>query len=257
MNYEILNTFVSKQFKRYKDDVAEAGYELVHQSPGSYNLLIVRIRNGIKVEIRHKKYKGKFYPIILAAYGHKQLDLVKQWFEENGYELPETTHALNNCVNTKFVTIENFIDVCKKLEDIDGLVATVRGRGWNNEKAFLSCAASMKAHLDNECPRFITRDMFDMMDSLVSVNQPLQENSYREHVVPITMIIDESIRMFEDNQSIEDVAQMIEDNLKIVHITKDQAKHLDIDLGLRTSMPSGWAFGDNIFARLDEAGINY
>ena len=249
---------IRKEFLMYKDRVAEAGYELVCQNSNERDtLLYVRLHNNIKVEIRYKKYKGKFMPIILAAWKHKQLDLIREYFDNNDYELPEKTHNIKSCINTKFLTIDNFIDVCEKLEDVDGLVATTRGRGIDRENFFINVAKHIKLTVDMKSTGLLNREMFDKVDSLISINKPLSENSYREHVVPCTMILNNAIDMFEDNRMEEDVAQMIEDNLKIVHITKDQAKHLDIDLGLRTSMPSGWAFGDNIFARLDEAGINY
>lgn len=245
---------IEKEFLMYKDRVAEAGYELTIQPYGS---LIVKLRNNVKVEIRYKKYKGKVLPIIILAWKHRQLDIIKEWFDNNGYELPEITHAITCSVNTKFLTIDNFIDICNKLEDIDGLVATTRGRGIDRENFFINVAKHIKLTVDMKSTGLLNREMFDKVDNLISINKPLLENSYREHVVPCTMILNNAIDMFEDNKTEEEVAQMIEDNLKIVHITKDQAKHLDIDLGLRTSMPSGWAFGDNIFARLDEAGINY
>ena len=39
-------------------------------------------------------------------------------------------------------------------------------------------------------------------------------------------------------------------NLKVVHITEKQAEYLDIKLGLRTTMPKDWKFGDDEFARI-------
>lgn len=254
-----MNTeMITKHYEMYKPVVAEAGYELIHESPNKYNLLVVKLRNGIKVEIRYKKYKGRQFPIILAAWKHKQLEIIKQWFEDNNYEEPEKTHAIKDSVNTKFLTIDNFIDICKKLEDVDGIIASAtRGRGWSKEKAFLGLATMIKGAVDTECPGYVKRPMFDDLDSIVAVNDPLEKDSYREHVVPIKMLIDESIRMFEDGKLVEEVEKMLENNLAVVHITKEQARHLDIDLGLRTSMPAGWKFGDNIFARLEVANIDY
>jgi len=245
---------VAQTYLDCKDTVAEAGYELTHRSPDKYNLLVVKLHNGIEVQVRQVK---NFGPIIIAAYRHKQLDLVKQWFTENGYDKPEKGWMPEICINTTYRSIHNFIAICKHLEDIDGIIDTIRGRTIDKENYFMNVAKLIKQTVDMKSTGFLDRGMFDKVDNLISVNKPLSENSYREHVVPCTMILDNAIKMFEDNKTEEDVAQMIEDNLKIVHITKDQAKHLDIDLGLRTSMPDGWAFGDNIFARLDVAEINY
>jgi hypothetical protein len=38
-------------------------------------------------------------------------------------------------------------------------------------------------------------------------------------------------------------------------ITQDEQESLDSKY--RTSMPSGWKFGDDVFARLDAVGIEY
>ena len=250
---------VTQDFINFKDTVENAGYTLIHESPNKYNLLIVRLRNNIKVEMR---YKNGANAVILAAYKHKQLDLIKQWFVENGYEEP-TNDTLSpaikqNSVNTPFVSISQFLEVCNHLEDVDGIVATQRGRGIELENYYRSIARQIKINVEEKTLGLIDRTMFDKVDRLISENKPLSENSYREHVVPCKMIIDQAIRMFQEfNMTVGQVAKMIEDNLKIVHITNDQAKYLDQDLGLRTTMPAGWKFGDNIYARLDVANIDY
>ena len=69
------------------------------------------------------------------------------------------------------------------------------------------------------------------------------------------MIVDEAIRMYDEDQSIEQVADMMQHNLKIVHITKEEQKVVDYELQLQRKMPQGWKFGDSIFARLEAADI--
>ena len=86
---------------------------------------------------------------------------------------------------------------------------------------------------------------------LIAQNAPLVKNSYREHIVPITMIIDEAARMLKDeNANNGQLIEMLKKNLKVVHITEKQAEYLDIKLGLRTTMPKDWKFGDDEFARI-------
>ena len=99
-----------------------------------------------------------------------------------------------------------------------------------------------------------------MVDNDITVGKSTartEENSYREHIVPCDYIIEEAIRMYEEGSSIEEVAVMINQNLFIVLISKEEAVKLDYELGLKTTMPEGWKFGDSVFARLDAADIQY
>jgi hypothetical protein len=82
-----------------------------------------------------------------------------------------------------------------------------------------------------------------------------KENTYREHIVPCIMIFNQAVTMTMDNRPVTEIAQMIKNNLAIVLITNEEAQLLDNELDLQTSMPEGWTFGDNVFARLDFAKI--
>ena len=102
--------------------------------------------------------------------------------------------------------------------------------------------------------------LFDKVDKLITVGKSenwTEDNSYREHVVPCDLIIENAFIMFENGSSIEEVSVMINQNLFIVLITPQEANILDSKLGMKTTMPEGWEFGDNVFARLDTAGIKY
>ena len=61
--------------------------------------------------------------------------------------------------------------------------------------------------------------------------------------------------MTQEGKSITEVAQMIKNNLAIVLITNEEAELLDGELDMQTSMPDGWKFGDDVFARLTFAKI--
>ena len=98
---------------------------------------------------------------------------------------------------------------------------------------------------------YLDRGFFDKLDHLVAVNKPLVKNSYREHIVPLTMVIDEIFRMIkDDNATNAQIVEMMKKNVKVYHITEKQAEYLDIKLGLRTTMPKDWKFGDDEFARI-------
>lgn len=95
-------------------------------------------------------------------------------------------------------------------------------------------------------------------ESFVTVGKSKKGTDRKEHVVPRKVLCEESHRMFSENASIEDVASVIKEHLKIVLISNDEQKKLDHELGLKQTMPEGWSFKDaNPFHRLDFAGIEY
>jgi len=79
-----------------------------------------------------------------------------------------------------------------------------------------------------------------------------------EHVVPLVYLRDESIKMFENGRTVEDVARFLKRNFKVVKITWEEAGRLDSkDLGLKQKMPRGWVDGMDEFARLRACGIEW
>lgn len=78
-----------------------------------------------------------------------------------------------------------------------------------------------------------------------------------EHVVPLAFLRDQCLLSYQNRSSMKEVAQLIRDNLLVVRIRKREAKLLDSAAGLKTSMPDGWALGDDPFARLTEVGITF
>lgn len=91
------------------------------------------------------------------------------------------------------------------------------------------------------------------------------EKEYKEHIVPCKLIVDRAIDIFQDGatpgelqddkielRKIKEVARLIRDNLFVVYISKGEASLIDNDLGLQTKMPSGWTWGDDVYARLKE-----
>lgn len=89
----------------------------------------------------------------------------------------------------------------------------------------------------------------DDMDHIIAVNHKVSPYTYREHVVPCINLHNLILKMLHDEDCDDaDVIDLLERNLKIVHIHKDEAKKLNN--GLRTDMPRGWSPSDSPYARL-------
>lgn len=69
------------------------------------------------------------------------------------------------------------------------------------------------------------------------------------------MIYNQAVTMTMEKRPVVEVAQMIKNNLAIVLITNEEASLLDNELDLQTSMPEGWQFGDDVFARLKAGNV--
>jgi hypothetical protein len=63
------------------------------------------------------------------------------------------------------------------------------------------------------------------------------------------------IEMLKAGNTIEQVANMFANSNFILKISDDEAYKLDIELGLRTVMPEGWDFGQDVYSRITFAGI--
>lgn len=81
----------------------------------------------------------------------------------------------------------------------------------------------------------------------------------REHVVPRRVIVVECHAMLERGKSDQEIADLIRNNVKVVKISLDEQKRLDGrgETNLKQKMPSGWSFGDDIYARLKIAKIEW
>ncbi|AGR77183.1 hypothetical protein A7H1H_0879 [Aliarcobacter butzleri 7h1h] len=91
----------------------------------------------------------------------------------------------------------------------------------------------------------------------ISENAQLPKSKlHHEHIVPLQLIREELIKN-KNSYSEEKLVELIINNLKIIVITKDEAKKLDIEFKLKTNMPDGWKFGDDILERLNQANIEF
>jgi hypothetical protein len=248
---------IIEQYNKLKPIVKDAGYNLELQLKS--NLMYIRLNNkNLKHEIKCFKNHNE----IRTAFNHPELDEVKKYFSEKGYYKPisykVSPYYDNLCAIVEYTTIEKFLELAKEVEHINLTLESRRIRKIDFNNYYMNVATTLKHFHTINCPGFFSREkMIDCADPIIALNEPLKENSYREHLIPVCLIIDEANRMFDNNATVEEVAKMIKDNLFVYHITKEQARHLDVDLGLRTTMPSGWKFGQSVFARLDAANIPY
>ena len=116
--------------------------------------------------------------------------------------------------------------------------------------------------LDNE--KSIDTNLFETVipNELITIGisneaKLLQKNYHNEHIVPRILIRDEIINLSKKSCSEEKMINLIINNLKVIIISKDEAKRLDTNYKLKVVMPDSWQFGDNIFERLQKAEIEY
>ena len=240
-------------FEVFADACDLRGYKPVKQDE---NLFYVKTKNGVKHEVKHIK---KYGLVFVMGFGRckDDIDVLKENLAEVGYEVANNS---DKAIFVPFTNMDDFFDLASMIENIDDIVGNSR-RSYSSisrEGFFIKTAAAMKAMLDLGMPGMMTRVAFDKIDDVIALNEKTEVNNYREHIVPCVMIIEEAFRMFdEDDASVAEVAVMIQQNLFIVHIPAEKAREIDVDLKLKTTMPEGWKFGDNVFARLDAANVDY
>ena len=93
-------------------------------------------------------------------------------------------------------------------------------------------------------------------DGFVINGKSIKGGTYREHIVPCSLIRNHANKMYNDQATITEVANMIDKHLRIVMISHEEAKYIDNDLGLKEVMPNGWEFGEgDPLARLYVGGV--
>lgn len=99
---------------------------------------------------------------------------------------------------------------------------------------------------------------FLLVDEAIIVGESVNGKTYREHVVPLCVIRDESMRMYKEGKDVDEVAEAINNHLAIILISNEEADILNKVKGWKTKMPDGWRFNQgDIFARLTEANIKF
>ena len=254
-------------FTTFRSSCEDRGYtERVYEEQ---NNCVLYTNNGIKCEIKKNHYTVGWLarPEDVAEMRSR---ILAQGFTEKFGKRGERKDA-KDFINVNFDgdILENFWVIVGTIEGIDTIVRKVRGqaikpiaREVSERNIFEKIAKRFKYFIDNEDGFGLenTRALLegDSIDHLITIGESVKrtkENTYREHIVPCILIYNQAITMTLEKRSVTEVAQMIKNNLAIVLITNEEADRLDGELDLQTSMPEGWNFGDDVFARLKVAGI--
>jgi hypothetical protein len=214
--------------------------------------------NEVKFELDYSKHRKAWY-LIVAYFQPEIAEVLKDEFDwildmrgaKARFNSPEELQQAAQTI--KDFIIEN---------EIQGVGRRPKTRRTNDDGYFETTAKGIKAIVDLEAWDLLDGRLgFDFHDKLIKVGESkaVQANpdapQWREHIVPCTFIKEEAIRMAQANEPIAHIAQMLKENLAIVIITAEEAKKLDAVY--QTTMPNGWSFGDDVFARLDAMNIAY
>jgi sulfur transfer complex TusBCD TusB component (DsrH family) len=254
-------------FNLFKTSCEERGYtERVYEEQ---NNCVLYTNNGVKCEIKKNHYTiGWLARPEDVAEMRKQL--LAQGFTEKIGKRSERKDA-KDFMNIPFDgdVLENFWIIVGTIEAIETIVRKVRGqaikpisREVSERNIFEKIAKRFKYFIDSEDGFGLenTRALLegDSIDHLITIGESVKrtkENTYREHIVPCILIYNQAVTMTMEKRSGTEIAQMIKNNLAIVLITNEEAELLDNELDMQTSMPEGWKFGDDVFARLATAQI--
>ena len=255
-------------FNLFKNSCEERGYtERVYEEQSN---CVLYTNNGVKCEI-----KKSHYTIGWLARPEDVVEMRKQilalGFTEKIGKRTENRKDEKDWMNIFFDgdVLENFWIIVGTIEAITTIIRKVRGqaikpipREVSERNIFEKIAKRFRYFIDNEDGFGLenVRALLegDSIDHLITIGESVnrtKENTYREHIVPCIMIFNQAVTMTMEKRSVTEIAQMIKNNLAIVLITNEEAQLLDNELDLQTSMPEGWTFGDNVFARLDFAKI--
>ena len=234
---------IDKDYILFKDKVKNAGYILNKQIKS--NLLFIKLKNG---QVKHEIKYFNNYKQIRTAYKHRDLDTIKNYMIEKGFKLGDTLSIDKICATAEFTNINDWLELAVALEDVKGITDKKDLESYENALEHIVVVARSAAKLGVK--KLLNRSVFDELDLYAAINEALEKNNYREHAVPITMIIDRIFTMIKDGATDAEIIKMIKKNLIVVNILEKQAEYLDITLGLRTTMPKGWKFGDDPLARI-------
>ena len=234
---------IHKDYIAYKDIVKNAGY-ILHKQIKS-NLLFIKLKNG---QIKHEIKYFKNLKQIRTAYKHRNLDTIKNYMIEKGFKLGNVLSIDKICATADFTNINDWLELAVALEDVEGI--TDKPNLESYEMALEHIVVVARSAAKRGVQKLLKREVFDELDLYVAINEALEKSSYREHAVPITMIIKRIFTMIKDGATDAEIIEMIKKNLIVVHIKEKEAEYLDITLGLRTTMPKGWKFGDDPLARI-------
>jgi len=252
-------------FAAFKQACEEHGYNNAKdQTLYADNQLIyaMRTNNGIKCEV-----KPAMFTVGLQS---PYLENIRVACEAEGYAFSKSTGKYY-CIDYEpdYDILEEFfniVDVIENITEIPQSRRTTARKVFTKEESdnsiFEKIARRYKFALDNRDQYMLDAARIllsgDDIDHIITIGESEKRtdtNTYREHIVPCIMIHNQAIDMLQSGTSVTVVAQMIKANLAIVLITNEEADKLDTELGLQTTMPVDWQFGNDVFARLIAAEI--
>lgn len=252
-------------FDSFKNMAQDAGYtERVKQEQNNYVLFT---NNNVKCEIKKRAFT---FGWLRKPW---EIELIKETFESAGYKCLGSRKK-NDLVS---VPLENIKDVLTEffnlvgiIEGLEEIVARERSQAATKvfpkeiaeREIFLKIVKRYKHAIDNEDQNMldIARKLLDGddIDHLITIGHSTKRTTnetYREHIVPCVMIHNELIEMYMRGSSLTEMGQFLKQYLAVVLIHPSEAEKMDIELGLRTTMPENWKWGDSIFARLNAAEV--
>jgi hypothetical protein len=259
-------------FAVFESEAITKGYEPKDQRNDKTpaQIFALKTKNNVKVEIKYTK-TVKCY-VAGQGLNEKKLSALSEELVASAKTV--TNKAKHIHINFDGDIMSGFWTLVDLIENIETLVQKVEQRKLaakfcerKNEldSVYTFAANHVKNCIDNGQPQMLSRcgGLFDTIDSLITVGYSVAgkaqedsgKNAYREHIVPCDTMMIKAVEMYKSGSSLEDIALMFKTNNKIVLISTEEAGLLDIQLGLRTTMPEGWNFGDDVFARLKKAGI--
>ena len=214
--------------------------------------------DGVKCEIKRKH--------MTFGYGlpSTEIDKIILAAEDSPYRVSNNAHGLANfhySDDENVDDIEYFLEIAAWISTLDPIIKAESRAVKLFDKKYSPRMIAKRYFfaIENEDQQLLdqARGLLgaDEFDADIALNDPLETDSYREHVVPCIFIHNTVIQMILDGKSLIEVAHFIKSHLFIVHITKQQREYIDFELGLQTSMPDNWQVGDDVFARLRAAGI--
>lgn len=229
--------------------------------------LVVFTNNGIKCELKPTGYTFGWLR------KPDEIEVIRKEIVDLGFELK---NQLQGWVNVKFpakasTILTSFEYIVERLNSIESIKPRERWQGQATKvfaeeiadaEIFLKIVKRYRYAIGEKDQRLLdaTRILLDgdSIDHLITVGASKNrtaENTYREHIVPCIMIHNQLIDMCLNGKTLCEMAQFLKTHLAIVLVTKEEASKMDNDLGMRTSMPEGWKWGDSVFARLEAAQI--
>ena len=220
-------------------------------------LACVRSSNGVKTEV--KLIRGNM--TLVAGYSNtpEERELMRTELEKKG-RVCMPNRAL---LQMPYVNLEDYFLFIQQLEEIDAIVRATRATQYfKREYNPLRIANRYFFAVENKDQDLINMSRAllssDGYDDAIAINKPSETRTYREHIVPCIKIHTEVMkRVMSGSYTPIDIAEFIENNLKISYISEEDRKRIDFYHGWLTDMPKHWNWGDSITARLDQSNTQY